>query len=93
MKDSSNLKILCAWEVAQALGISQSKFLRTVANEIPHIRKGKFRLYEKSAVDNFIHGRLKTITNGDSVKKAESTHSGNNWPKLRYTENKGENDH
>jgi hypothetical protein len=91
MQDASNLKILCAWEVAQALGISQSKFLRTVANDIPHIRKGKFRLYEKSAVDSFIHGRLKTI--GDSETKSESTHSGNNWPKLRYTENKGENDH
>ena len=89
MQDASNLKILCAWEVAQALGISQSKFLRTVADEIPHIRKGKLRLYEKSAVDHFIHGRLKTITNGDSVTKSESTHSKNNWPKLRYTE-KGE---
>ena len=88
MQDASKLKILLAWEVAQALGISQSKFLRTVADEIPHI-KGKLRLYEKSAVDHFIHGRLKTITNGDSVTKSESTHSKNNWPKLRYTE-KGE---
>lgn len=42
------------WEVAQKLGISNSKFLRVYADRIPHIKKGTSRLYSPADVDLFI---------------------------------------
>lgn len=45
---------LFGWEVAQKLGISNSKFLRVYADRIPHIKKGTSRLYSPADVDLFI---------------------------------------
>ena len=45
---------LYGWEVAQKLGISDSKFFRLYADKIPHIKKGARRLYSPADVDLFI---------------------------------------
>ena len=53
--------IIFAWEAANILGLSSSKFLRTVAEEIPHTRKGGVRLYKRDVVERW---REKRITSG-----------------------------
>ena len=45
-----------AWEVAQMMGISNSKFLRTAADDIPCQKKGGVRLYLRSDVENYLYG-------------------------------------
>ena len=54
-------EIIFAWEAANLLGLSSSKFLRTVAEEIPHTRKGGVRLYKRDVVERW---REKRITSG-----------------------------
>ena len=60
-KMESNQEIIFAWEAANILGLSSSKFLRTVAEEIPHTRKGGVRLYKRDVVERW---REKRITSG-----------------------------
>ena len=50
--------ILFAWEVAKLLEMSNSKFLRTVADEIPCERKGGVRLYKRGDVNKWLSGTL-----------------------------------
>jgi hypothetical protein len=45
-----------AWEVAEVMGISPSKFLRTAADDIPCQKKGGVRLYLRSDVGNYLSG-------------------------------------
>ena len=45
-----------AWEVAEVMGISPSKFLRTAADDIPCQKKGGVRLYLRSDVENYLYG-------------------------------------
>ena len=52
--------ILFAWEVAKELEMSNSKFLRTVADEIPCERKGGCRLYKRGDVNKWLSGTLTT---------------------------------
>ena len=54
-------EILFAWEAANILGLSSSKFLRTVGDEIPHVNKGGVRLYRRDVVERW---REKRITSG-----------------------------
>jgi hypothetical protein len=49
---------LFAWEVANLLGLSSSKFLRTLADEIPHQQKGGVRLYKANDVEDWQAGTL-----------------------------------
>jgi len=51
-------EILFAWEAAQVLGLSSSKFLRTVGDEIPHTRKGGVRLYKRDVVERWRDRRI-----------------------------------
>ena len=44
-----------AWEVAEVMGISPSKFLRTAADDIPCQKKGGVRLYLRSDVENYLY--------------------------------------
>ena len=60
-KMETNQEIIFAWEAAQVLGLSSSKFLRTVAEEIPHQSKGGVRLYKRDVVERW---REKRITSG-----------------------------
>jgi len=49
---------LFAWEVANLLGLSPSKFLRTLADEIPCQQKGGVRLYNPRDVEDWQAGTL-----------------------------------
>ena len=55
---------LFGWEVANLLGLSNSKFLRTIADRIPHVRKGGVRLYSQIDVEAWQaeQGRAKAMT-------------------------------
>ena len=57
-KMKSNQEIIFAWEAANILGLSSSKFLRTVAEEIPHQRKGGVRLYKRDVVERWREKRI-----------------------------------
>ena len=50
-----------AWEVAQMMGISNSKFLRTAADDIPCQKKGGVRLYLRSDVEGYLYGGVAAI--------------------------------
>jgi len=50
--------ILFAWEVAKELEMSNSKFLRTLADEIPCEKKGGVRLYKRGDVNKWLSGTL-----------------------------------
>jgi hypothetical protein len=54
---------LFAWEVANLLGLSPSKFLRTIADEIPCQQKGGVRLYNPRDVEDWQAG---TLTKGEN---------------------------
>ena len=50
-----------AWEVAQMMGISNSKFLRTCADDLPCQKKGGVRLYLRSDVEGYLYGGVASI--------------------------------
>ena len=50
-----------AWEDAEVMGISPSKFLRTAADDIPCQKKGGVRLYLRSDVEGYLYGGVASI--------------------------------